>query len=159
RRERANLLPRIFDTYARPQPTDHDGAARPQIDPIDGVDDERQPQPHAGRESETRWHDADDGVAAAVEHQLLTNDAVIGAKALLPESVTQDCYRSRTGFCILCLKTPAEQRRHPKDIKEFGGSELHVQTFGLAAPRERHRRAVHEGADLECLASLPKLDE
>src|SRR5262249_26010885 len=157
RRERPNLLTRVFETYARPQAADHDGAVRPQIDPVGGVDHERQPQPHAGRGSEARWHDADDGVAAALEHPLLTNDVVIAAKSLLPESVAQDCYRRRSGLRVLRLKTPAEQRRYTKDVKEFGGSELHVQTFGLAAPCERHRRAVHEGSDFERLTSGSKL--
>ena len=59
---------------------------------------------------EARWHDADDVVRLAVEHDLLTQNALVCSKSARPEVVRKDDHL-RPFRLILLLGIPAADLR------------------------------------------------
>jgi len=53
------------------------------------------------RKLKIRRHDADDGVAGAIEYQVLSDNVVVSSKAALPQAVTNYCYLIATGLVFL----------------------------------------------------------
>ena len=90
--------------------------------PLGVGEGERDPEVLVGRAPRTRGeacrHDADDGVAGAVEGQGLADDIGARAEPPLPEAVAEHHDMAAAGRVLLVEEGASERRARPKNPKE-----------------------------------------
>src|ERR1044072_847761 len=92
-------------------------------------------------------HDADDGVAFAVERNLLPDDGLVAAEPALPEAIAQDNDMLVTGLIFSRKKRAAKQWVYAEQMKHIGGQLQSVEVFGPVTAR-KIRRPVLRGSHL-----------